>query len=637
MRTICTILLVVILMISLMAAPLQVHSAGEGFRRSIELATLAVGKNTGVVIPVHVEIEYPGRGKVIVETTGYAVSQDTRSSIEYAARLAARFSGKHFNDYNYKVVFHNEYNVSGLSATLTFTLGFALLLRNDPWDGNATATGLLAPNGVVGNISGIEYKYRAAREHGYLRIIGPYTPSLLDEKNFYPVSTFIESYEYFIGEKLYPSYVRMFEDLYINRSRHLFTGFYRAWRELYQLSDGVTRYISKHMDALPDDLRSYAKSFYRVGINSINESLVYINSTNYYTAASRAYYGFWNLLTVYNIIRYVVEQDNFMDRISREYDKNYSITLDHIRSKYMGNSVFSIDEIDIIVNAYERLFESKSLFEEAVSVLSNKSASIEERVQAIQYLSIAIARLYTARQWSNLIDYLGVGDNELFTFDIIREVALEEIELARAMYGYLYYLFGSAGREYIEEMISKPLTDARSAISQDPLYSLSEVMKIERDLSNTLLSIPRYTIVNEFVLEDIRKTIVRIMEWYLLYKNTTLPSGFTAIEFMETSGNLSLTALSTALLHMLVYMRLYSFTESRGAVSTEYTWLQPIIGDNYLYGLAIALSVATIVLSTILLTIYGIRRKTIPENTQKAFSASPPYQPPWEKADLEET
>ena len=621
-RTYLVVLLFI--MIALSTLPLHVCGIYEGYKRGLNLATLAVGGNYGVVIPVYIEVSYPGNGEITIQSMGYGVSPDVRSSIEYAIRLASRFSGTHFNDYDYKVVIKSEYNVSGLSATLAFTLGFITLLRNDPWDGNATATGLLAPNGVVGNISGILLKYKAARENGYIRVIGPYTPALLQSEHYYPASTFIDSYEYFIGKKLYPQYVKVFEEILFNNSKDIIYGFYKAWNELYNYSREIIDYVDENMDLLPSNLRKYVENYLTIGLKSVNESIVQINESNYYTGASRAFYGFWNILTAYNIIRYYMDREGFLDTIRDQYNKNYSVIRDHIVRKYIGKGELSIEEIDIIVNAYERLFESKYLFNESLPILLNESSSIEEQVYALQSISVAIARLYTARQWSNLIDYVSSYENKLFTYDVIKEVLREEMDLAETMYNYILYLFKGKGKDFLEKTIKEPLDDAKKFIDVDPLYAFSEIMKVERDLGNTLLSIPTYTIVNRFVLEDIRRTVVRIMTWYLLYENITLPSGFTAMEFLETSGNLSLSALSTALLHALVYKRLYSFIEKVEESTSETYSMQFLFPHDYLRAIAIAGAVAVIIISSIIFSMYSISRKHLSKSIQRESFVLPP-------------
>ena len=621
-RTYLVILLFTMIILS--TIPFHVYGIYESYRRGLNLATLAVGENYGVVIPVYIEVSYPGNGEIIIQSTGYGVSLDVRSSIEYAVKLASRFSGTHFDDYNYKVIIQSEYNVTGLSATLAFTLGFTALLRNDPWDGNATATGLLAPNGVVGNISGIMLKYKAAREHEYVRIIGPYTPALLQSEHYYPASTFIDSYEYFIGKKLYPRYIKVFEEILFNNSKNIIYGFYQAWNELYNYSQEIIDYVNENIDSLPSNLRKYVENYFITGLKSINESIVQINESNYYTGASRAFYGFWNILTAYNIIRYYMDHEGFLEIIKDQYNRNYSTIRDLIINKYIGKGELSIEEIDIIVNAYERLFESKYLFNNSLPMLLNESSSIEEQVYALQSISVAIARLYTARQWSNLIDYVSSYENKLFTYDVIKEVLREEMDLAETMYNYILYLFKGKGKDFLEKTIKEPLDDAKKFIDVDPLYAFSEIMKVERDLGNTLLSIPIYTIINRFVLEDIRRTVVRIMTWYLLYENITLPSGFTAMEFLETSGNLSLSALSTALLHALVYKRLYSFIEKVEESTSETYSMQFSFPHDYLRAIAIAGAVAVIIISSIIFSMYSISRKHLSKSIQRESFVLPP-------------
>ncbi len=596
------------LFISMQAIALTI-SVEEGFTRNIEIATLAVKGTEGIVVKVNIEVSYPGTGNIEVLSEGGEVGTDTKASIEYAVKLASRFAGVEYDKYDYKVVFEITRDVSGLSATLTFTLAFTLLLKGDKWDGKATATGLLAPNGIVGNVSGTQYKYKAAYEKGYRRIITPYTPILKGKQNYFPAATFIEAYEYFINTTLYPQYSPFLEELAFNKSSIFFGVFRSAWSELYNNSQKLMNIIEARIGLLNQPYHKYAELFFNEGKKSINESYRYMLEGNLYTAASRSYYGFWNLLTAYYIIGYRMKNSqSFLNEYNIIYNRNRTLTYNLIKSKYSSSQGIDLFRLDALINSYERYFESIALYREAVSILKDiENLSAENITYALRDLAIALARLYTARQWIALYD-INYSSPVHLSIDAVKKATEDEIDLSRTLYNYLSYLFQGGAEEYLKEVIEKPLNNATHALNEDPYYALSLVMKVERDLGNLLISIPGYTIVNRFVLEEIRRSIVRLMGWYILYKNTVLPSGFTALEFLRTSGNLSLAALSSALLHMLVYEKILTLQYNNivGIGSVKYVVI-PL--PEYLRAIAITSLIGLTIVASILVSATSLKRR----------------------------
>ncbi len=519
-------------------------------RYGVEIATLAVSKeeHSGVFIPVYTEIIWPGSGDISIEYSGISVSEDTKESIRYSIYLAARFSGVRVKDYDYRVVFKTDYSISGLSATLDFTLAFTLLLRKARWNGGVAATGLLAPNGVVGNISGLELKYRAAIEHGYKFVIAPYHPLLYGNRGYIPVSSFIDAYEYFSNDTMYPKYSRGLEELVINNSKPLLEAYYSAWSELYNESNRLlnsTLLSSLHIEQLPASLKRNLDT----GIKSINESIEYIRLRKYYTAASRAFYGYWNILSAYLYILYrIYGVEEFNSLVKQWFEGNNTLTT-NVLNKYINRKEYSLAEIDVIVNSYERLLDSREIYNESMELMEKGNMS-----EAATYLAISLARQYTVRQWLSVINSLDHG-GYIVSIDTVKEVVVEEASLSKHLVDYLKYLFKGVGVEEIDRR-AEMIDYAESIIDKDVLEALACVIRVERDLGNMLLGSPAFTYFNKFVVEGIRESIIRLMSWYLLYYNTVMPSGFTAVEFMETSPRQSLYAVSTALLHLLVLTRI---------------------------------------------------------------------------------
>lgn len=532
----------------------------------IDIATLAVAKNgEGIVIPVHIEVTWPGKGDVDIMYNIGNVSADTIASIKYATYMASRLAGVRHNDYDFKVIFNTTYSISGLSATLDFALGFTLLLKENKWSNRVAATGLLAPNGVVGNISGLQAKFEAALESGYKYIIAPYHPALINNENYIPVTTFIDSYEYFSNTTLYPVYSRFIEEYLLRESQKYFQKYYEAWKELYSLSKALLnsdpimnmeKWIHKY-----NRIRENIRKYFETGLKALNESAHYINEEKYYTAASRAFYGYWNILTVYLLGLYTMnDYKDTKNIIEQWYNGNMSVSSSIIKS-LINKSSYSLTEIDVLVNSYERLIDSE-YYMKRFRELFKPTANETQLFEALTYAAVALARQYTVRQWAKLIEIEEYSKRTIvkeISVDTIAEVANEEIELTKSLLTYLEYLFGADIRKYGN--VYGSLKKSIESVKENPLKALAYIIHVQRDLSSLLMSIPLFTYYNDFVVENIRKDIVRVMYWYQTYYGSILPSGFTALEFMMTSINQSLWSTSTALLHLEVYSRLISFEE----------------------------------------------------------------------------
>ncbi|RLG79665.1 MAG: hypothetical protein DRO40_12440 [Thermoprotei archaeon] len=532
--------------------------------RSVTLGTLAVSDNSGEVIKVVISVS-PGYGKVFVRGNNSGVGNDTVSSIVYATWLASRFAGVDHDSFNYYVEFPKDIKVAGLSATLLFTLGFMVLLRGDPWDENATATGILAPNGVLVNISGFPLKYKAAIEEGYRRVLAPFHPGF--KEKYYPVETIVEAYDYFVEKPFMPTHTREIEDVITNRSTILSKEFFSsAWRELYDKALRINASIAKRLSSINYEIKTVASKYASIGDKSIRESAKYISEEKYYTAASRAFYGYWNLLAAGIMIDFMSKGvEKTLEDISNQYLSNRSSILKIFNSYIDDRTNYTLYELDCIVNAYERLFESEELYNNTIEYMRNVvNPSIQDIINASQNLAIAIARLDSSIHWFNLTKHKQYSPY-LITKDDIIEVLKQEIGISHSLANYLQYY----GFRDIKEYMEKRLDKVKVMLTRNPIATLAEVLRIERDLSVTLLSIPVFTSNSHTVYKMIRDAILRTMIWCYIYFGTIMPSGSTALEFYETSENLSISSLATALLHLLIYTEfqgLRQYFQSKGNV-----------------------------------------------------------------------
>ncbi len=555
-------LLSLLVVVAVIFTPLVFAETIRGVRR-IHVGALAVTKEgEGDVIEFNLWVT-PGNGRLILLGNRDLLAEDIVASLNFSTWMAARIAGVYHDNYDYYVEYTGSSSVEGLSATLLFTLAFLVLLREDPWDENATATGLIAPSGIVGNVSGIDEKYDAAVKYGYERVLTPVYPKLLGKPHYRPVVSIIDSYEMFALTSLYPKYDPALERLLINKSSDLNEMFCSSWRYFYNKSIEILGYIDENIGNIHGlNLEKY----YRSGRISINESKDYAEKGLYYTAASRAFYGYWVLNTVYIYIKCVnenIDPNNFIDDYEKILTEFNSTLANYVRD---ANNI-SLYDLDILINVYERLFDSIESYNLSKGILARGIRNENDLFYFASNISYAFARIDTARQWMELAKH----DSGLIT---IRGEALEktiknEYGLLKAFALFLKSLGFTDVCEYVQNLLSKKWFWSNNIVL------LSRIIWIERDLSNFLLSVPQYTLLSSLVREGIRTSVVRMLEYFDLYSSEMMPSAYTALEFYSTSEEYGVASLSTSMLHMLVLHEVASMKEPIILEPTRYAlpWL----------------------------------------------------------------
>lgn len=520
--------------------------------RKISVAALAVTEEgEGVVIQFNLWV-MPGNGDLRITGNKDLLSSDVVTSLNFSTWLASRISSVPHNKYDFYVDYTGERSVAGLSATLLFTLGFTVLLNNIPWDGNATATGLITPAGIVCNVSSVTEKYKAALGAGFDRILAPIYPELLGKHHYIPVVSIVDSYDYFVLRQLFPRYDSVYEDLLMNRSSVFSKVLYDSWKYFYNRSMDVLGKIGDKINAVSNpEIRRY----YEKGVSILNESLSYVDKKLYYTAASRAFYSFWLLYTVLVYVTYTgkhVDLEKYIDMLDKEIGSFYRklVSLKNALSNNM-----TLYDIDIFLNVYERFYDSIMHRNISIEILSRNTIDEELLLDYASNISYAIAKIEAAEQWLKFIDLRRNMAKTTISPEILRRVVENE-------YGLLYsyaLLLESLGFNNTIEFVKKQLKP--SWVIDDDLALLARIIWIERDLNDMLLSIPEYTLLIDLVREGIRRSVVRLLEYFYMYHGVLVPSAYTALEFYHTSEDYGVFPLTTSMLHMLVLYEIACFKE----------------------------------------------------------------------------
>ncbi len=556
----------------IIASILNPIAASSNMGREIEIDGLAVDKEgRGVAVKLKIAITR-GNGSVIVSEKA---SADVVVSANFSSWMAARIAHTRHNDFNYIIKIPENIDVSGLSATLLFTLAFTLLLRGDQWDGLSTGTGLVAPNGIIGNVSGLRQKYEVAVRAGYRRVLAPYYPSMREEY-YYPVVTIIDAYEKFSGRMLLPRYDARFEELLRDIPANVLKIFDAAWEQHFNKSMILIERINQL------GLNRISSLYYSIGLKSLNESIKYRSLKQYYTAASRAFYAYWNILSSYIISEFY--EGAFKANKWIDYYLGNLTTIKALIEKALNDSIseLTLYRLDVLLNVLERYYDSIILFERAKDV-AEKGVTEQNILYFATNMSMALARLDTAGQWLKLL-YLNVSSPKI-DLNVLRSVLEDEMGLLKSFAKFLEVYGYIDAEDYVNSLLSF------MNISSNEITVFSRILWLQRDLSNVILSDPRYALLSDLIYEDLRRDIVRLLEYYHMYYSTILPSGYTALEFYITTENESLATLSTALLNLLVYGKILEYSVNEIQACTKQYNI--VISQDY-YGLLSLLAIAVI-------------------------------------------
>jgi ubiquitin len=114
---------------------------------------LQVMPNARKITTVGVAEQFPG-----------GAGQTWKASVWIAARNAAQTVGRELIDYGFFA--KSTGFIDGPSAGALFTAGFMAAIMGDEIDPQASMTGTVNPDGTVGMVGGLEYKFRAAIKQG---------------------------------------------------------------------------------------------------------------------------------------------------------------------------------------------------------------------------------------------------------------------------------------------------------------------------------------------------------------------------------------------------------------------------------------------------------------------------------------
>ncbi len=487
------------LLILSMLTPFTIVSSLNVYPIRIEKIYLAAvtSNNTGIVIPVTIKV-FPGNGNVQIVDPGGKVSTSTILSIKYALSLASIMTGREKSSYNYEIIFPKDTEISGTSATLPFTLVFAAILTNTPIPEDFSATGILMPNTIVGNVSGIDLKYEATFTRNIQLFLGPYIEKI-PGTNYISVVTAYDAYDTITKTKLLGST----QEIIVPRTINYQSFFVNATKEFLNLTRNI-------LFLFPAGYASEALKFYKL-------SEKYSNKGDWYTAASYGFRSYIDALSAYAIYleeRAPTKYKELLVRVEKWYEGNYTQAINDLNR--LGNYTYrhlNLWNIDIYVNTFIRY----SIAEDAYQSYKATDSPLQ--------IVLALARIITAEQWASI----PLMEKKMISYDTL-------LSAYKTLYAFTNITINYfASMKYISNQAINVLS-AINHINND-LIKLAKLAYIQYLLTSDLLSLqpPVFSpyLTPEYIVE-LNRTVSRIAN-YLLYKSgTPILSALTTVDVGRT-------------------------------------------------------------------------------------------------------
>lgn len=521
--------LLVLLIISLYT---PVHAQGVLGKQEVSSITvhmLAVNdENQGSVIDVEIEAYTPGTGKVDVIDPGGKIAPDTYTSIKYSLVLASILTGKDYRIYDYTIRFPPGTIIEGTSATLELTIGFTALLlgeENPPQD--RAATGLVFPNSIIGNVSGVKYKYDAAIDKGINYVYGPPQPVQPGDK-YVPVTNVFTATEKFLDTKILPTTI-----IKIVSPTIMTNAFLKSYKEF---EENITRII-KIAEKYGIDLKDTN------GYKELELAQKYAEKYNdTYTAASYAFRAFIDLYT--DFIEILLSKSS-----DPRYSAIYSEAINNIIKWIKGNITLvekllnttagtvenypNIWNIDTYVNAYVR-YSSAIMFNNIASSTPNKAI-------AFRYYILALARIHSARHWLRLLSKSSIEKN----IDLGRNPIFDEyVKLSIDYFGSMKYTNQTHYARLFKEA-SETTGVTRLAKYMDIVYSMTFLLLSEPEITGIFIT-PE-------AIQELETTLKRIAS---VFNNKTGEIPPSIVSTIQVLNDYEKEGEDTATLGSLLYLTL---------------------------------------------------------------------------------
>ncbi len=493
------------------------------------LPLLAVKEdNTGTVINVTIEAYYPGRGSIDYVVEDGIIYKDTEYSVEYSLVLASIITGYDYRFLDYKVIFPKGTRIEGTSATLGFLLLFTYMLSGKNYDSMIGATGLVAPNLIVGNVSGLREKYEAAMSYGLGFVVGPVYPGGSDLEHYYEAVDVLHALK-LIGYRDFAMYT---SQIHIDQPRYMIETFKKSYNSFI---DNITKILSH----VPVDT---GYLYFNDAMKTMNKSKAYAKLGRWYVAASFAFNAY--IKTIYGYLKY--ENGNIVPLVIDWIRGNQSLFKGNLHG--LINRIGSLKAFDVILNAYDRYRYSEILLDEALNT--------SDPDDQYMLLATSLARIHTARHWLYMVYERDLAES-LNTSILLKSVFEEYMDTS---FKYL------ASMNYIDKTLFNMYMNASSRDNTTRIFEYGFLMYLVNFYMMQLRPIIFPLSKNTTIIREFNDTLKTLFLLLALRTGSISPSVLTSFsitsallhenESLESIGFILSDALSKVVIELSLYSSL---------------------------------------------------------------------------------
>lgn len=412
--------------------------AKQGSIKLLALSELSDGAQAGTITDLSLEIK-SGRERVFLETFPLA-KIPTQISVRFAQQIACKELELECSKYDFFYTIKSMLGlVGGPSAGAAATLLTASLLSGEKLDETMTITGTINSGGLIGPVGGIRQKIDAASKNGIKTVLIPKGTRLWKEANktidlvkygknksldVVEVATFDEAFDKFTGKNS----SKIKNDLVVVDK-------YKS--VMKNVADDICKSVSSAERQIKSLVVNQTKSEQFVNISRTAMSA--FKKGEFYTAASFCFRSSL-LLRQISLVSKKPQRLKLLKQI-----KNASAELQSVVSALAGRKLHSMSDLQAYMAVDERLVEAKDS-------LDNAYKSLDNVLDAANYLAYAEERLNSAVAWGRFFDTGDVG----FVIDNARlqQSCMNKISEAEERYS------------YVRSVIPVSLVDTRNEIDR---------------------------------------------------------------------------------------------------------------------------------------------------------------------------
>ena len=442
------------------------------------LTLLTVGEvrneSVGGTADLFLEIK-PGTGRIFIDSFPLT-KVDTQISTRFAKEVACHFLEMDCSNSDFFYTIRAKAPiVGGPSAGSAIAILTISLLDGIPLDENTVITGTINSGGIIGPVSGIEEKTKAAKKKGFDTVLIPKWSILRidnetnnSEQNATDSSQVNTTIVY--AEELDVSGVNVITVSTLEEALEIFTG--KKYKKYdypikippkYQsIMKDVSKELCNRFDTIYSQVSEEIKLEHNYSVNrtesAINQSKEAMNREDYYSAASFCFSA--------NTIARTLEYSNYTNESLLKIKDKAIRDVQIMIKKIDQTNLKTVSDLETYIIVKERLFEAENLLEENDSTI-------------IDNLGYIIERFYSAVAWSSFFDY---KENEVNLDETyLAQACLSKIQEAEERTEYVSLLVGDL-------LDKEELSDLRDIYAQgDYAFCLFKASKTKAE-ADALLS-----------------------------------------------------------------------------------------------------------------------------------------------------